>query len=106
MIPPALTAVEGIVATLAEGTITTGQALAQLRARGHNPDAMALADAVQSFTDRDGLAGGLIDPLDYLETAPTVGVDWQQHAINKVEADLEFALRQLAKRPAQAGVVA
>lgn len=106
MITPSLAPVEGIVATLAEGTITTGQALAQLRARGLNADAMHLADAVRAFSDRDGLAGGLIDPLDYLEAEPIVGVDWLQHAINKAEADLAFALGQLAKRPAQAGVVA
>lgn len=104
-LPPPLCPVEAIVSNVADGTISHAQGLAQLRSRGYTPWAQVLEDAVHLLTTRDRLIDGQADPHDVLGLEPRLYAgDIRAHAIDKYDADLIWALQQLAKKPAAAGV--
>lgn len=99
---PTLTVADGIVERLIAQDITDGQALAQLRARRMNPDPVALALAVAAGVDRDGLRGGLIDPMWWLQAAPRPGLDAQAYAVELAEMAYDDCLRVLTRQMAVA----
>lgn len=99
----ALDPVEQIVQDVTEHRYSAGQALGILRRRGLTPNMVALLDACDALHARDGLAGGLIDPLDWLEADPRTGLHALDVAIARAEDQLEQALRVLA-RPGLAAV--
>lgn len=101
MSPASSAHVEAIVWSVEQGTITHAQGLAQLRARGLNPDPLVLTDAAESMRVRDGLLAGDLDPYTSLDAEPRLhSGDLREHAVSVYDARLCDALRALSRAPA------
>lgn len=97
----ALDDIERLVEDVVTGDASEAETLAILRARGLNPDAQVLTDAVTLLWTRNGLIAGSIDPYSYFEAPPRAGVDMWQAAVNDVEAKFAWQLNILARATAR-----
>lgn len=100
---PALTQVDDIVRDLHAGDIDTRHAIATLRARGLNPDGIALGDALAALHLRDTFLARCGNPYEFLNTVPTISsVNVWELATERCEDQYSDAIRVLSKRAAVA----
>lgn len=95
----ALDDIRDLVQHVADGHFTVAEALDALRTAGRNPNAEHLEEAVALTQTLDGLRGGSVDPLHFLDAEPKIGFDSWQVAVDQAAAGLAFALAQLGRKP-------